>query len=236
VRRDRHLLAGAYVLHALPPRERRRFARHLRTCSSCGDEARSLAETTAVLAVAAATPPPPGLRARVLGEVARSAPQPRTALMRVPRLAWGRLGVAVVALSVVVALVAGGALLRAQRRLEHLRAQQERLVSLVAAPDARVVRGQAAGVMTTAVVSRSRGRVAFVVSGLERLPSTKTYELWFIGPAGARPAALLGAAPRPETVTVAEGLGDARQLGVTVEPEEGSPAPTTTPVVGLSVS
>jgi anti-sigma-K factor RskA len=66
-----HLLTGAYALNALDDDERRRFERTLPFGDPTAEEARELAETAALLA-AATTPvaPPPGLKARLMAQVA----------------------------------------------------------------------------------------------------------------------------------------------------------------------
>lgn len=83
-----HLLTGAYALNALDDDERHRFERALPFGHPVAEEARELSETAALLA-AGATPvaPPPGLKARLMAQVAVTpqlevAPQPEVA----PRL------------------------------------------------------------------------------------------------------------------------------------------------------
>ncbi len=66
---------------------------------------------------------------------------------------------------------------------------------------------------------------------LGSLPSAKTYQLWFLGAAAPRSAGLLR--PSADRPLIASGLGDARQLGITVEPAGGSPRPTSAPFLTL---
>ncbi|WP_214410433.1 anti-sigma factor [Sphaerisporangium fuscum] len=69
--RDPHTLAGAYALHAVDdPAERAGFEEHLGRCEECAEEARELREAVARLGAAVAVEPPPGLRARVMTEIA----------------------------------------------------------------------------------------------------------------------------------------------------------------------
>jgi anti-sigma-K factor RskA len=88
----------------------------------------------------------------------------------------------------------------------------------------------------TVVVSQSRGSMVFASSGLRQLPRSRTYELWLMSPAGARPAGLLrpNAAGRTDPLVKAP-LGDANQVGLTVEPAGGSPQPTSTPFLVLDL-
>jgi anti-sigma-K factor RskA len=92
------------------------------------------------------------------------------------------------------------------------------------------------GGSATVVVSRSSGRIVFASSGLKRLPRSQTYELWLMSPRSARPAGLLrpDAAGRTRPL-VAGSLRDADRVGLTVEPAAGSPQPTTTPVLVLTL-
>ena len=69
---EMHLLTGAYAADALDAGERDAFEVHLETCDACRQEVAELTATTARLGSAEAVPPPPGLRARVLDEIART--------------------------------------------------------------------------------------------------------------------------------------------------------------------
>ena len=188
LRRDPHALAGAYALDALAGRERTRFARHLASCATCPDEVRGLFAAAAELGVAAAVAPPPGLKGRVLADVAA---------------------------------------------LSGARAVDAEIAALLSAPDALVASGAtSAGGTATVVASARAAAVVFTSTGLPVLPPASVYELWFIGAGGARPAGLLPPAAAP---VLAPGLSGGDAIGVTVEPAGGSPAPTTTPIVVLTL-
>jgi anti-sigma-K factor RskA len=79
--------------------------------------------------------------------------------------------------------------------------------------------------------------MVFTSSGLPVLPSSRVYELWFIGAGGARPAGLVppAAAGAPTPPVFASGLAGDDSIGITVEPAGGVPAPTTTPIVVMTV-
>ena len=70
LRRNPHALAGAYAVDALDGADRMRFERHLASCPTCPAEIRGLVATAAELGLAAAVTPPPGLKGRVLADVA----------------------------------------------------------------------------------------------------------------------------------------------------------------------
>ncbi|MFC6005435.1 anti-sigma factor, partial [Streptomonospora nanhaiensis] len=84
----------------------------------------------------------------------------------------------------------------------------------------------------TVVISRSAGRMVFTSSGLPKLPGSRAYELWLMGPDGPRPAGTLdpaeGGLTTPMLVTP---LGDDDHVALTVEPAGGSSRPTTAPIL-----
>jgi anti-sigma-K factor RskA len=158
---------------------------------------------------------------------------------RVIRLPAGRsrLAAAGLAAGLVVAVGAGAVAVRAQQRLDEVRAADRAIAAVLSAPDARTTTGAAPGGGTvTMVVSASRQRVVVASTGLPALPASKTYELWMMGGSGVRPAGLLRADATghipPAVASVPPGAG---RVGMTVEPAGGSPQPTTQPIVVLTI-
>jgi anti-sigma-K factor RskA len=246
--------------------EVREFEAHLAGCEACADEVRQLQTTAAVLGQAAALPAPPTLRARVLpgiGDVPQdpatrptATPLTTTPLTTVPpsgephppvhrrtgsarRLAlrWPRMSTLVAAACLAVAVAVGVVAVRDQQRLDQLTAANQSISAVLSAPDARATTARATGGGTVTLVSApSKERVVVASSGLPALPSSKTYELWMMGPAGIRPAGLL----RPDAtgrvpLRVATVPGGTNRVGMTVEPAGGSAQPTTTPIVVLPI-
>lgn len=140
-------------------------------------------------------------------------------------------GVAAVASAAAVAL--GVVAFDARRDLGELRARDQAVAAVLAAPDARTVRVRApSGGTGTVVVSRARDRVVFTSSGLPRLPDSRVYELWLLGPDGARPAGLLDHGDDgTSTPVLAQALDGDERVGLTVEPAGGSRRPTTKPLL-----
>lgn len=109
-------------------------------------------------------------------------------------------------------------------------AQQEALGAVVAAPDAQ--RSEVAlegGATATAIWSAELGQSVLLFDGLGAAPQGHEYQAWYIDAAGPHSAGVFQAAGG-STAVVLEGrmtAGDA--VGVTVEPEGGSEAPTTEP-------
>jgi len=69
---------------------------------------------------------------------------------------------------------------------------------------------------------------------MRSLPSAQTYQLWVIGPDGARSAGLLSGASQAGPV-LASGVQPGDRIGITVEPAGGTSSPTTTPVIAVPV-
>jgi anti-sigma factor RsiW len=227
-RDDLHVLTGSYVLDAISETEREEFERHLQFCPTCEAEVRGLRETAARLALACAVTPPARMEQQVLAATYRTRqlpplPAPRRVL-HFPR----RLAVLAAAASVAAAVALGITQLTAQHQLDQ--AQATAIARVVTAPDAHVDTARAAGGNVTVVTSLGLHEAVVSTSGMASLPSGRVYQVWVMGPSGARSAglmhgsSLLASAVRP---------GD--QIGITVEPAGGTTRPTTSPVAVVPV-
>jgi anti-sigma-K factor RskA len=240
-RHDLHTLTGAYALDAVDGAQRDRFEHHLRRCRPCGHEVRSLAETATALAMAAAMPPPPQLKQHVLAGAAMTRQTGPAADQRRPRPArrpaWApRLAAVVAAACLAVAVALGAADLFTQHQLDSVRAQNQAIAAVLAAPDAQIAtRATTVGGTATVVVSRAEQKIVFTTAGLPVLPAAKVYELWLMGPTQVRPAGLLPSPGAGKTAPLlASGLLPGDKIGVTVEPAGGTSRPTTTPILLMS--
>ena len=114
--------------------------------------------------------------------------------------------------------------------------QAAAISAIVSASDYQQAKANVTGGGTaTFVWSVGLKQSAVVIDKLPKLADSKTYQLWYIGEDGARPAGFLPADPRDDSWVLLDGTmsaGDA--VGITVEPKGGSEVPTTTPVVVLS--
>lgn len=238
---EAHTLVGAYVLDAVSDDERRLFEEHLAECESCAQETAELLDTTALLAGQSTVEPPGHLREQVLTTISRTR-QISSAAPSSRRNAWRRrTAVLAAAAGIAVAVVLGALAVDANRRLERdLQALEQvnqhngQVAELLAAPDAKMVRGEVTGGGTgTVVASAAEGRVVFLADGLARLPEDRTYQLWLIGADGPRPAGLLASSGDRATPVLATGFTGREAVGLTVEPRGGSPRPTTPTVVVL---
>jgi anti-sigma-K factor RskA len=222
--------AGAYVLGALPDDERAAYEAHVQTCPECRaevDELRGAAE--ALPASAPAMRPPLALKARIMADVEREA----------------------------VLLAAAGP--RADRPPERARERRRRLgLRAVALAGTALLAGIAIG----AVLFRSGGKTlqftpigpartavaeldvsgdkaVLVARGLPAPGGGRTYQVWLKRPGQAPlPTAALFT-PRRDgsaTATVTGKLHDGDQVLVTSEPQGGSPAPTSDPILAAKMS
>jgi len=231
-----HTMTGAYAADALPDQERAVFEQHLATCATCEQEVRELRETAARLAAAVSIPPPEGLWERVRSDIAltRQLPPPLVAA-RSRRHAWYRLSNRMVAVAaaalLVIAVSLGGLSLSLANRLDRSADQNDRIATVLGAPDVQTRTATAPGVGSgTVVVSQERQAGVFVASGLQRVPSSRTYQPWALGGGQARSAGLLGTGGKATRLLDGD-LGGADAVGVTVEPRGGSAQPTSDPVL-----
>jgi anti-sigma factor RsiW len=239
VNAELHTLTGAYALHALDVAERARFEDHLAQCAACRKEVAELQQTAARLGVAVDARPPEQLRAQVLAAArrVRQLPPADARLRPAPSRNWPLwLTSVAAAAAVVTAVLLGVQVSRVDDRLsettqllDELGARQDALVSVLAAPDAEV-RSTRGALSATVVVSERQDRLVFLPRRVPAPRSGETYQLWLIGPDGARSAGVFAQAGRP---LEAESLGAAEQVGVTVEPAGGSPQPTSDPILQL---
>jgi anti-sigma-K factor RskA len=224
MRDDLHVLTGGYALDALSQHEQENFERHLAHCGSCATEVRGLRETAARLALAQALRPPPQLQARVMAATYRTRqlpPLPATPdrARRAPRLL-----IAAAAASVAAALTFGVAHILTQHPAPAISAVEQ-------APDARLQTMPTSVGGTVTLISSLRLRDAVVTAaGLPPAAADRVYQVWVIGPGGARPAGFVTTGS-----VLAAGIAPGDRIGITVEPAGGTSRPTTKPVVLMPV-
>lgn len=81
------------------------------------------------------------------------------------------------------------------------------------------------------MLSAGRGEAVFVAAGLPPAPASRTYQLWLVGPAGARSAGLLATGSGGGGTRLLTGIDGAERVALTVEPGGGSSQPTSAPVL-----
>lgn len=232
-----HAMVGAYALDALDERERRAFESHLAGCPTCLAELAEFRATAARLADTTTAAPPHGMRERLLALIGRTAQERPTVLpLRPRRAAWRR--VQVLAAVAATALVVGtfGAYVHEHGQLEQLREQDGREAAVLAAADAMTSSAQAgSGGRLTVVRSDQMGDAIVVMDAMPSLRSERSYQLWSIVRGVPQSLGVYdGADVAGGTSSDLVGdLSGARAVALTIEPEGGSPKPTTQPVASV---
>ena len=227
---------ASYVLGALPDDEHERFAAHLATCQNCQAAVAELQVASDALPLATVQLQPPAeLKDRIMAVVRSEAElrqaaegvDPRPAAEPGKRPWWrgrflglGAIPAAVAASLIVAVLVAGGILLSGGGGETRTVPGQ---VLIASAPTAR------------AALKVSNDATKLTVSGMPAPPAGKVYQVWLKPPMQA---------PRPtKALFRVDSKGDAdvqiqngrlkgiEQVLVTAEPDGGSRAPTSDPVI-----
>jgi len=230
---------GAYSLGIAEDPERAEIAEHLtRNCAVCVPGVRkAMAMVTAMSNMEAPVEPPGSLRDRVIGMVDRErVERPGVVEPRAKRsfsffLPWAACAAMAVALLAVV--------LSTRRPNPDTAKLTEALAILNDPATKQVTFGETATPSRGRVfVSGGKG-VLFIGASLPTIAPDKRFELWVIPAKGNPvPAGTFNREPDATAVYVWPGpvQGDAAALAVTVEPEGGSPQPTTTPFLVMKLS
>jgi len=236
LRDQRHVLTGGYVLDTLSGPEREAFERHLHRCASCQTEVHGLRETAARLALAAAAEPPARMEQRVLAASYRTRQLPPGHLadrVRSRRILRLRVAAAAVGMAVAIAFAVTGGL--AQHQVEGAHTGDAAITEVLVAPDARVQTMRITiGGTVTVVTSRAEREAVVLTAGMPSLSIAQVYQLWVMGPAGARSAGLLSRMDQAGPV-LAAGVVTGDRIGITIEPAGGTSSPTTTPIIAIPV-
>jgi anti-sigma-K factor RskA len=230
-------LAGAYALGAVDADEDRSMSEHLATCDQPHAEARDLIGAGAALAASGQeVRPTPELRDRLMATVAETPQEHRpaqapaaipTVTEAEPRRPWWRMqpvamGIAAVALLLVIGLGAWGLNLNAQ-----LAEREDALRAVASANTAFAVSGSAG----RGWVIESGDVAQFVAVDLAEPPSGQIYELWLLDAEG-NPTAVGTVDDADDLIVVPleQDLDDATTFAVTAEPHRVE-SPTSAPVL-----
>ncbi len=230
---------AAYALDSLEAREIPALEAHLRTCKSCTADLAAYRRISAGLLSALPPKAPPAVIKRNLK--LRLAHE-RRAPVRAWRWSWA--GFAVAAAFVLLLGLNGLSLLQ----INGLRAQQaesesrgttaQTAIAMLAYPGTQVVGFDQNGIAGSLLVDKQRNLLAVFAWHLPATPGGKVYQVWLVDPQGKR---LSGGFITPETgypfaTTVIQSPGPLAgftSLGITIEPQGGSPGPTGPKVLGV---
>jgi anti-sigma-K factor RskA len=121
------------------------------------------------------------------------------------------------------------------RQSSQATAQASDISTLLSAPDVQSGSSQVRGGGSVTVIdSRQRGQAEITMSDMPALPAGKAYQLWLIDSSSLRSAGVVAASSASRSV-LADDLGDATSIAITVEPAGGSAQPTSTPILLMSM-
>jgi len=230
-----------YALGLLDPAEKEEMEAHLRTgCATCEAALKdALAVNAIVMSMAPDVVPPSRLKRRVLAGVG------------VQRMSWSWLSALAAACMLMVALwlsvqerSRASELAQARRTLIDVGSQRDRLMQALSFLDdpstvpVSFGKGQPIPPHGNVFVHSKLG-VLLIAANLPPAQAGKTYEMWVIPKGGApRPAGLFQS-QGGTAMHILSGPVDIASLGavaVTLEPEAGSPAPTSKPIIVAPVA
>jgi anti-sigma-K factor RskA len=225
-------LKDAFVLGALPEEERREFEEYLEAHPERQGEIDELGAVAGLLALSPQEQePPPELRRSILAVVEAEAERPRagSGLARMREF----LGVRTLALGAAALLVIGlfswNMILQAQ--IQDLQRQAR---SPQAPQDGRLVALEGSGTARQAkveVMILDNHRAVLMAEDMPPVPEEKTFQIWVIENDVPRPGGLFETREEWVVTSVEIPLDGADVIAVTVEPEGGSPEPTTDPML-----
>ncbi|WP_110207401.1 anti-sigma factor [Nocardioides daejeonensis] len=248
---DIHALTGAYAVDALDAAERLAFEEHLATCADCRTEVSELTEAAGLLTELVAVAPAPRLRSAVLAEIDRVRPLPplpsitTTSVASTERdepeenvlpLRRRPVRAALVAAAAAAALIGGG-LAITQPWQDEASQQLSAADRVLAAADAEeVTLDFPDGASARLVRSAREGRAVLVTHAMPAAPRGRDYQLWLQTPDGKMVDAGLMPDRADQTVLLTGDASRATGAGITVEPDGGSPQPTTEPIAFFDLS
>ena len=248
-------LIPSYALGALESREHRRFEQHIAQCPECAKALQEALEVSANLSKAfPAVSPPPRVRTQLMQQVRGRAAKSTRTWTFLPGFRWKDalitgFGVATAALLVVSvvlvnrvdsmdneisALQTGMSVSDQNMKTLNLAVQQQRsLAYTLAIPGTQVIMREGSGGSTNArgvLMASEDGSWGLLVStGLQELPANKAYQVWLTGATDRESGGMFqvdGSGWGQVSLKPHSKLDAFHSVGVTVEPVEGSPAPT----------
>jgi anti-sigma-K factor RskA len=218
---DLHELTAGYALDALDADECEGFEAHLASCERCREELQGFWQVSASLARAAGGPPPPAsLRGRILEQARSERPKviPLRRRFTLPVL------LPAAAVAAVAAIAIGIWAVGLSRELDDAKDE----LAVLGDPNAQVfetANGEANLVVTP------EGEAALVIRRLAPAPKGKDYEIWVFENGVPQRAGLF---ERPGVARLTRPVEPGQMVAVTVEPDGGVDAPTSTPIFTAS--
>ena len=237
-----------YALGALEGAELDRIHKHVDTCAPCRSEVQRINADMGVYAMAAAAEsgPPARAKQRLMAEISRNLPVTE----RRSKSVWNFGFRAALALLLLAALLIGWKSDRSLReenarlkeqlaQVQAESAQARAIAETIKSPDAMRVTLVAVNAkpqpMAHIICSTGQGRVFLIANNLAPLGPGKMYELWVLPKSGKpMPAGMFQADAAWNAQMLHSGLPkgmEPKGFAITIEPEQGSLAPTSTPIL-----
>lgn len=241
-------LLGAYALDAIEPAERAEVEAHLAICPQCRAEVAAHREVAALMANSSIAVPE-GLWDRIAGELSPELPEPmldsKHLIAHLPNNEHLRkrspafIGAMIAAAAVIIVIALLSVQVANLSRQVHTGGSTP---SGIAAAVQSVLSHQHRSVVLTSTNKKFDATVAvgpngdayWVSSNLALLGRSKTYQLWTIV-RGTTVVSLGVLGPNPKTATGFRLEPDMRRLMVTIEPEGGTPQPTSPVLVSAAI-
>ena len=228
-----------YALGLLDASQSRELEEHLREgCNDCAARLHDANRVVLAMAgIAEQVQPPSALRKRIVASVAP--PKPAVSW------AWGASGLAAACLVLLGLLIwSSQANSKLRTQISTMRVERNELrtaLEFMSRPDTRAVQfGRIESAPRGRVFVSRSGGVVFVGARLPALPSDKTFELWVVPASGApQPAGVFRPSAAGDSVEVSTpdvNATGAAAVAVSVEPLQGSTAPTTKPFLIVPLS
>ena len=231
-------LKDAYVLDALTEDERREFEEHLATHPERQAEVDELGAIAGLLALYPQEhEPSPELRQKIMGVVEAEATEPE--VERRPAsgwlgnlLAWREVALAAAAV-LLVGLISWNVVLQSdvQDLQGQVRNAQESRESRTIALEGTGAAEQA----RVELISTRDQKAVLMAENMPPVPEDKVMEIWVIRDDVPEPSGLFEPGPDAVAAVVKVPLQGADAIAVTVEPEGGSPQPTTDPMLSAKL-
>jgi anti-sigma-K factor RskA len=223
-------LKDAYVLGALSEAERQEFEEYL---ASHPERQAEVEELGAVAGLLALSPeehePPPQLRSRILEAVGGGATHAGEDRRSDHRSAFAWIGellsVRNVALGVATLLAIGLFIwsMTLWEEVQDLQATQKRTIVLQGSGAAEKVRAE--------VYTLEDGRAVLMAEDMPPVPEDRTFQIWVIEDDVPKPGGLFDPKGKVVAAAITHPLRGADAIAVTVEPDGGSPKPTSDPML-----
>jgi anti-sigma-K factor RskA len=239
---------AAYALGALDADEISALESHLAGCPDCQSElADYQSVASGLLWSVPPQTPPPGLRRKLIARL----PSQRSLSHKSKTNIFGRFPISQVASSVALLILLGlnifsslqiRELQQRQAELAERLSQDQTAIAMLAYPSTQAlpVQAEVENVAGSMLVDNDKMIAVLVVWNLPQVETGQTYQVWLIDPDGGRTSGGLfkpveGQRYTTTTIWSPQPFREFTGIGVTLEPEGGSDAPTGSRVLGVDL-